>query len=49
MAGESALKWWEGVKLVTAVEQCVSGTKDLRFIGKEFHKWEMRISYPNPE
>ena len=25
--------------MVTAVEQCVSGAKDLRFVGREFHKW----------
>ena len=34
IAGESALKGWEGVELVTAVEQCVSGAKALRFIGR---------------
>ena len=26
------------VEIVTAVEQCASGAKDLRFIGREFHK-----------
>ena len=26
----------EGVELVTVVEWCVSGAKDLRFIGREF-------------
>ena len=25
---------WEGVELVTVVEWCVSGAKDLRFIGR---------------
>ena len=35
---ESALQGWEGVELVTVVEWCVSGAKDLRFIGREFHK-----------
>ena len=24
---------------MTVVEWCVSGAKDLRFIGREFHKW----------
>ena len=36
---ESALQGWEGVELVTVVEWYVSGAKDLRFIGREFHKW----------
>ena len=36
---ESALKGWEGVEPVTVVDQCVSGANDLRFIGREFHKW----------
>ena len=36
---ESALQGWEGVELMTVVEWCVSGAKDLRFIGREFHKW----------
>ena len=35
---ESALQGWEGVELVTVVEWCVSGAKDLRFIGRDFHK-----------
>ena len=35
---ESALQEWEGVELVTVVEWYVSGAKDLRFIGREFHK-----------
>ena len=35
---ESALQWWEGVELETVVEWYVSGAKDLRFIGREFHK-----------
>ena len=35
---KSALQGWEGVELVTVVEWCVSGAKDLRFIGREFHK-----------
>ena len=30
-------QWWEGVEMVTVVEWCVSGAKDLRFIGREFH------------
>ena len=29
---------WEGVELVTVVEWYVSGAKDPRFIGREFHK-----------
>ena len=29
---------WEGIELVTVVEWCVSGAKDLRFIGRELHK-----------
>ena len=37
---ESALQGWEGVELMTVVELCVSGAKDLRFIGREFHKRE---------
>ena len=28
----------EGVELMTVMEWCVSGAKDLRFIGREFHK-----------
>ena len=24
---------------MTVVEWCVSGAKDLRFIGRDFHKW----------
>ena len=35
---ESALQGWEGVEPVTVVEWYVSGAKDLRFIGREFHK-----------
>ena len=35
---ESALQEWEGVELVTVVEWCVSGAKDLRFMRREFHK-----------
>ena len=35
---ESALQGWEGVELVTVVEWYVFGAKDLRFIGREFHK-----------
>ena len=35
---ESALQGWEGVELMTVVEWCVSEAKDLRFIGREFHK-----------
>ena len=36
---EIALQGWEGVELMTVEEWCVSGAKDLRFIGREFHKW----------
>ena len=32
----SALQRREGVELMTVVEWCVSGAKDLRFIGKVF-------------
>ena len=32
------MQGWEGVELMTVVEWCVSGGKDLRFIGREFHK-----------
>ena len=32
------LQGWEGVELVTVVEWYVSGAKDLRLIGREFHK-----------
>ena len=35
---ERAVQGWEGVVLVTVVEWYVSGAKDLRFIGREFHK-----------
>ena len=35
---ESVLQGWEGVELMTVVELCVSGAKDLRFIDREFHK-----------
>ena len=35
---ESILQVWEGGKLMTVVEWCVSRAKDPRFIGKEFHK-----------
>ena len=35
---ESALQGWEGVELMPVVEWCVSGAKDLRFVGREFHK-----------
>ena len=35
---ESALQGWEGVELRTVVEWCVSGAKNLRFIGRDFHK-----------
>ena len=31
-------KGWEGVELETVEEWCVFGAKDLRFIGREFHK-----------
>ena len=34
---ESALQGSEGVELMTVVEWGVSGAKDLRFIGREFH------------
>ena len=33
-----ALQGWEGVELMTVMEWCVSGAKDLRFISREFHK-----------
>ena len=29
---------WEGVELATVMEWCVSGAKDIRFIGREFYK-----------
>ena len=35
---ENALKGWEGEELMSVVEGSVSGAKDLRFIGREFHK-----------
>ena len=28
---------------MTVVEWCVSAAKDLRFIGREFHKWEEEL------
>ena len=37
---ETASKGWDRVELVTAVEQYVSGAKDLRFISREFQKAE---------
>ena len=40
---ECALKGWEGVELMTLVEWCVSGAKDLRFIGRELHKWGEKL------
>ena len=36
---ERDLQEGKGVKLMTVVEWCVLGAKDLRFIGREFHKW----------
>ena len=38
IAGERdrALQGWAGVELTTVVEWCVSGAKDIRFIGAEF-------------
>ena len=30
-------------RLVTVVEWYVCGAKDLRFIGREFHKWEEEL------
>ena len=38
IARESALKGREGVELMTVVGWCVSGVKNLRFIGRVFHK-----------
>ena len=35
---ESALQGCGGVELMTVVKWCVSEAKDLRFIGREFHK-----------
>ena len=35
---ESALQGWEEEELMIVVEWWVSGAKDLRFIGREFHK-----------
>ena len=35
---ESTLQGWKGVELMTVVEWCVSGAKDLRFADREFHK-----------
>ena len=35
---ESALQGWKGVELLTVEEWYVPGAKDLRFIGREFHK-----------
>ena len=35
---ECALQGWEGVELMTVVEWSVSGAKDFRFIGRDFHK-----------
>ena len=38
LAGESALKGREGAEVMPVVEWCVPGVKNLRFIGREFHK-----------
>ena len=38
IAGESTLKGWEGLELMTVVEWYVSGATDVRFIDREFHK-----------
>ena len=35
---ENVLQWWEGIELMTVMEWCVSGAKDLRFIDREFHR-----------
>ena len=35
---ESALQGWERVEQMTVMEWCASGAKDLRFIGRKFHK-----------
>ena len=35
---ESAVQGWAGVELMTVVEWCMSGAKDLRFIGRKFSK-----------
>ena len=35
---KESLQGWDGVELETVVEWCVSGAKDLRFIGREFHR-----------
>ena len=35
---ERALEGWKEVDLMTVVEWCVSGAKDLRIIGREFRK-----------
>ena len=37
IAGKSALKGSERVELMTVVEWCESGAKDLRFIGRAFY------------
>ena len=40
---KSALQGWEGVELMTVVEWCVSGAKDLRFVGTVFHTREEEL------
>ena len=40
---ESAVRGWKGVELMTVVEWCVSGAKDLRYIGREFHKRKEKL------
>ena len=35
---ENALQGWEEVELMSVVEWCVSGAKNLTFIFREFHK-----------
>ena len=45
----SALQGWKGVELMTVVEWCVSGAKDLRFIGRDSISGEMscgKIDWP---
>ena len=39
MERESFVKGCEGIKLMTVVEWCVAEPNDLRYIGREFHKW----------
>ena len=45
MRKRERLQGWKGVELMTVVEWYVSGARDLKFIGREFHQrgWGYRM------